>query len=260
MKPLIANDDKATHALSFHSTPLRGHEPLNRGPDDLSKGRSLLIIDDRALDRQCLAYCIAMQKRDMNVLSFASMQEWQVSKDSYPPVVAILLNIGGKRASDPDVISEVTRLCLMLEAPIIVLADSADLDDVLSALECGAKGYIPSSVNIDVCIEAIALSIAGGIFVPASSILAMQHAESGSAVASPLDDLFTERQVEVVEALRRGKANKIIAFELNLRESTVKVHIRNIMKKLKATNRTEVAYKLKDYFPITADQLQSDDS
>jgi DNA-binding NarL/FixJ family response regulator len=45
-----------------------------------------------------------------------------------------------------------------------------------------------------------------------------------------------------VEALRRGKANKIIAYELNMRESTVKVHVRNIMKKLKAKNRTEVAF------------------
>lgn len=57
---------------------------------------------------------------------------------------------------------------------------------------------------------------------------------------------FTARQSAVAEGLRRGKANKIIAYELNLCESTVKVHIRNIMKKLGATNRTEVAYKIGD--------------
>ena len=55
-------------------------------------------------------------------------------------------------------------------------------------------------------------------------------------------DIFTTRQAAVVEAVRQGKANKIIAYELNMRESTVKVHVRNIMKKLKAGNRTEVAY------------------
>jgi DNA-binding NarL/FixJ family response regulator len=58
--------------------------------------------------------------------------------------------------------------------------------------------------------------------------------------------MFTAREADVVEALRQGKANKIIAYELNLCESTVKVHIRSIMRKLKATNRTEVAYKLRD--------------
>jgi hypothetical protein len=46
----------------------------------------------------------------------------------------------------------------------------------------------------------------------------------------------------VVESLRQGKPNKIIAYELNLCESTVKVHVRNIMKKLRAKNRTEVAF------------------
>jgi len=54
--------------------------------------------------------------------------------------------------------------------------------------------------------------------------------------------MFTARQAAVVEALRRGKANKVIAYELNMRESTVKVHVRNIMKKLKARSRTEVAF------------------
>ena len=54
--------------------------------------------------------------------------------------------------------------------------------------------------------------------------------------------MFTARQAAVIGALRQGKQNKIIAYELNMRESTVKVHVRNIMKKLNATNRTEVAY------------------
>ena len=46
----------------------------------------------------------------------------------------------------------------------------------------------------------------------------------------------------MVEAIRQRKPNKIIAYELNMCESTVKVHVRAIMKKLKARNRTEVAY------------------
>jgi DNA-binding NarL/FixJ family response regulator len=51
---------------------------------------------------------------------------------------------------------------------------------------------------------------------------------------------FTARQWDVLERLKQGKQNKIIAYELNMCESTVKVHIRNIMKKLKARNRTQV--------------------
>ncbi|WP_137113517.1 response regulator transcription factor, partial [Mesorhizobium sp. GR13] len=134
--------------------------------------------------------------------------------------------------------------------PVVVLADTDDLAQILKALEYGARSYIPTSVGITVCIEAIGLALAGGVFVPASSVMAIrQMLTSHSETARHMAGMFTGRQTEVVEALRRGKANKIIAYELNLRESTVKVHIRNIMRKLKATNRTEVACKINEMFP-----------
>jgi DNA-binding NarL/FixJ family response regulator len=235
--PSLAMDTSNTiNSRSFSDPPMRD--------------RSLLIVDNRALDRQCLARCLSPLKMDMNVLAFGSTEEWKEKRQSYPPLAAILLNVGGKKVSDPAVAEEIRKISSEFEVPVIVLADSDDLAQIMKALEYGAKGYIPSSVSIDVCIEAIALSMAGGIFVPASSVFAMrQILETGTPVARPLASMFTARQAEVVEALRRGKANKIIAYELNLRESTVKVHIRNIMKKVKATNRTEVAYKINDLFP-----------
>ena len=221
------------------------------GGPPLSGERSLVIIDVRALDRECLAQCIAAHKLDMRVVAFGSMEEWRRSWQDYPPLAAILLNIGGRTIYENAVAEEIAILSSEFAAPIIVLADTDDLGQIMKALECGAKGYIPSSVNIEVCIEAIALSLAGGIFVPASSVFAMRQVlNTGGTGARPsLSGMFTARQAEVAEALRRGKANKIIAYELNLRESTVKVHIRNIMKKVKATNRTEVAYKINDLFP-----------
>jgi DNA-binding NarL/FixJ family response regulator len=82
---------------------------------------------------------------------------------------------------------------------------------------------------------------AGGTYVPASSLVAA-HQSSQEPGTSKRLGIFTVRQAAVVEALRKGKANKIIAYELNMRESTVKVHVRSIMKKLKAKNRTEVAF------------------
>jgi DNA-binding NarL/FixJ family response regulator len=61
-------------------------------------------------------------------------------------------------------------------------------------------------------------------------------------------DRFSPRQSQILDCLRRGMANKLIAYELNMCESTVKVHIRNIMKKLNATNRTQVAYMTRAFF------------
>jgi DNA-binding NarL/FixJ family response regulator len=214
-----------------------------------SKERSLLIIDSRPLDGQCLAGCIAARKIDMDPVWFSSISEWK-RKQNPRHFAAILLNIGGKDVTDPVVAAEIKAITSATDVPTIIMSDSENLSHIVTALELGASGYIPTSVSLDICIEAIALSMAGGIFVPASSVLAMRHHLHNEAnVVQPLDDFFTVRQGQVVEALRRGKANKIIAYELNMRESTVKVHVRSIMKKVKATNRTEVAYKIENMFP-----------
>lgn len=216
-----------------------------------TRKKSIVILDQRALDGQCLARCLASQKLDMDVFAVTTIDQWRARKDEVAQTAAILLNIGGSSVDDQVVAAQIQSLSAEFQVPVILLADGVDLLQIMKALELGAKGYIPSSVTIDVCTEAVALSLAGGIFLPASSVLAMrQLLEVEAPPVRPLGSMFTARQVEVVTALRRGKANKIIAYELNLRESTVKVHIRNIMKKMKATNRTEVAYKLNDLFPM----------
>jgi DNA-binding NarL/FixJ family response regulator len=212
----------------------------------------LLIIDGRALDRQCLASALSSHNLGMDVVALASAEEWHREKQAHSRLGAVLLNLGGRKVSDGDTADEIAMLASEFKSvPLVILADTDDLGQILKALECGARGYIPSSVGIEVCVEAIGLAKSGGIFVPASSVLSMRHLIAGGKpeAVKPLSGLFTSRQLEVALALRRGKANKIIAYELNLRESTVKVHIRNIMKKLKATNRTEVAFKINDLFP-----------
>jgi DNA-binding NarL/FixJ family response regulator len=80
---------------------------------------------------------------------------------------------------------------------------------------------------------------AGGVFVPETCVRSLHQS---AHVDAEHDSFFTRRQAQVVEAIRQGKPNKIIAYELSMCESTVKVHVRTIMKKLKARNRTQVAY------------------
>ena len=63
----------------------------------------------------------------------------------------------------------------------------------------------------------------------------------------------TAREVAVIRALQQGKSNKVIAYELNMCESTVKVHVRNLMKKMKAKNRTDLA--IKDADPHSCQRL-----
>lgn len=219
--------------------------------EDGHRGEGLvMIVDKRALDRECLAGGLIEHNPTLRISAVGSLDEIQHIAGHEEPS-AILVVLGARRVSDWSVGAELENFIAQIGAiPVIVVVDSDEPREVLAALECGARGYIPTSVKVKVAAEAIDLARAGGIFVPASCVLALReiiHSTGNSA--RPLAGMFTMREAEVVEALRKGKANKIIAYELNLCESTVKVHLRNIMKKLKATNRTEVAYKLRQMWP-----------
>ncbi len=209
------------------------------------KTEALAIIDGRSLERECFARSIRLSRPGLSVEAYASVDEWAAAEHAAFPV-AILYSVGTRNASDPEVAAQIERLVeLAGETPAIVLAESEDLREMIAAVDRGARGYIPASVGIDVIFEAARLTAVGGIFLPIASALSLRDAVAArSEPTKGLADIFTPRQASVAHALRRGKANKIIAYDLNMCESTVKIHIRNILKKLKATNRTEAAFKL----------------
>ncbi|WP_246225880.1 LuxR C-terminal-related transcriptional regulator [Chelativorans xinjiangense] len=220
------------------------------GPVEIGEGlQSVALIDNRTLRRESLRRSLVSQRVSWVVAAYGSLEEWRASEDLHPPLAAIVFHLGAQKATEAaDQIKKLVTDAGSL--PVIILADSDDIVQIVNALEYGVSGYIPSSVSIEVCAEAINLAIAGGVYVPASSVFAIrQTITSDTSRNGRLAELFTPRQIKVADAIRQGKPNKIIAYELNMCESTVKVHIRNIMQKLKATNRTEIAYKVRDLFP-----------
>jgi DNA-binding NarL/FixJ family response regulator len=201
-----------------------------------------VVIDRRVLIRDCLIRCLKDNKRNDVICSFSTVEEWLKSSRAGPGAVIVLCTAERTEAEvDRDV-------ALLSEAAadhsIVILSDREDAASVLDALDKGARGYITTSMAFDVAVHAIGLVRAGGTFVPACSLVASRDSIGKLPLASekPRSGLFSARQMIVVESLRQGKPNKIIAYELNLCESTVKVHVRNIMKKLRAKNRTEVAF------------------
>jgi DNA-binding NarL/FixJ family response regulator len=216
-------------------------------PEHAGRASPVILIDHRVLDRDCLVRSLRACSPNLNIRGVGSLDEWlAISKDEAPS--AIVLTLHNRSVRDEYSCTLIRDICARMPGiPVVVVADTDELAQMMKALECGAHGFIPSSVGIEVACEAIQLARVGGVFLPASGVLAM-----GDVIESMIGDksgpngMFTPREAEVVEGLRRGKANKIIAYELNLCQSTVKVHIRNIMKKVGATNRTEVAYKLRE--------------
>jgi DNA-binding NarL/FixJ family response regulator len=237
-----------SHALQQNALSREGSDLDNVDANENQHRNSLVVIvDKRALERECLARGLVEHNPALAVTAVGSLDEFH-NLPSETDASAILVVLGGRKVSDPRVRAELSQFVEEYGGvSVIVVADSDEPSEILAALECGARGYIPTSVKIRVAAGAIALACAGGTFVPASGVLALREMIHANANTSrPLTGMFTTREAAVVEALRKGKANKIIAYELNLCESTVKVHIRNVMKKLKATNRTEVAYKLRE--------------
>jgi DNA-binding NarL/FixJ family response regulator len=215
-------------------------------------GDVFAVIDRRKLERECFVRVIESMHRSLKMMAYGSVTEWKASGANQPS--AILLNVGGRRVSEPSAGEEIKNLVDQADdAPVIVLAESEELAEMIAAVDNGACGYIPASVSADLVIEAARLTSAGGVFLPASSVLALREAIiQKDEHKTGVEEYFTSRQAAVADALRRGKANKTIAYELNMCESTVKVHIRTIMKKLHATNRTQAAYKLNSLFPATS--------
>jgi DNA-binding NarL/FixJ family response regulator len=244
---------EATEGVSLQKAPAIFSESEDSDGSDRQFSGSVAVVDSRTLTRECLTQSLKACDTGLKIVAVKSMQYWQEQSDIHPSLGAILLNTSDKELT-PETVEEIRNIVSMFNpVPVLLLADSEDLEQIVLAMECDLKGYVPSSVGIAICAEAIRLAMVGGCYVPSSSIMALgNHIKRKVQVARPLSSMFTQRQAEVVQALRRGKANKIIAYELDMRESTVKVHIRNIMKKVKATNRTEVAYKINEMFPENA--------
>ena len=104
-----------------------------------------------------------------------------------------------------------------------------------------AKGYIPMTMGFEIAIEAVRFVLAGGTYVPVEYVLSGYLSASEPPQHLAPSGAITSRELAVVRAIRQGKPHKTIAYELNMCESTVKVHVRHIMRKLRAKNRTEVA-------------------
>ncbi|MGK9170245.1 response regulator transcription factor [Inquilinus limosus] len=209
----------------------------------------IAVVDARRLELQCLAQALSADVAGFRVRAYASLDDWRVAAEIHPQVSALLFGIGCKQADTPELAQDLQALAAEFpQMPTIVIGDIETPAHVVQVLAYGVRGYIPTSVDLNIAIEAIRLAQAGGIFVPAKCLVqSIRQGHAQPMASHPLSGLFTKQQAAVADALRRGKANKVIAYELNLAESTVKVHIRNIMRKVQARNRTEVAFKISSY-------------
>lgn len=238
-------------ALSARPQPRRPDEITNR---EAGSPVSVTVIEPKALARECLVEAIR-GRSEFHVTAFDSVQQWCAAAehgDTMPVLLVSVDNALGALNSDEQLL----RVFRDEVCPVTVMADDLTPERIAKALQLGARGYIPTSLSLAAMVRALRFVADGGTFIPASSLLdaCKDNKRQNGEPACQNSDIFTPRQSAVVQALCLGKPNKVIAYELNMCESTVKVHIRNIMKKLNAKNRTEVvimAQKLRG--PVAVD-------
>ena len=110
---------------------------------------------------------------------------------------------------------------------------------VVSAIQHGACGYVVKDVDTQELVRAIRLVAQNGSAFDSRSAAAMMRSIHTPQARSPL----TKRELSVLRLVANGLSNKGIAAELYLSETTVKFHVRNIMRKLDAASRAEAVYK-----------------
>jgi DNA-binding NarL/FixJ family response regulator len=211
------------------------------------RGVSIVLIDRRPLTRQCLSRWLQDGSPDLHIVSVASPVDLLHGSRSPGDPHTIIFSIGAASVRDPDVLGKITLLRRhMSRIPLVLLSDRDDVEDIITAMEQGARGFIPTSIEPAEAAAALQCVAAGGTFVPASAlIIGAQDRQNrqGPSIEPETSAIrrLTPREREVLALLRQGKPNKIIAHELNITENTVKVFVRRILMKLNAANRTAVA-------------------
>jgi DNA-binding NarL/FixJ family response regulator len=235
--PADENDTADQRGIDFQMSV--GGQPSELAGGNL-ESLTVGLIDRYRLTQECLTKALGSVHPEIQISSFTAVQD---CIDAAPHNLDLIIyHFHGNDVSDATMTQTIATISQVFPTtPVMIFsdADRAQHQTIMrSALESGAQGFVPTqTAGLPITSAAISLVSAGGTFVPADLMLTAPREHSPGRLSR-----LTSRQSAVFTRLRLGKPNKIIAYELGMCESTVKVHVRNIMRKVGATNRTQAAY------------------
>jgi DNA-binding NarL/FixJ family response regulator len=204
---------------------------------------SLGLIDPKPLTRQFILETLAKALPEYVTIAVSSCEELLEMRGKPRSWVLIIIHTRSAQLTDLWVQNTLEFVRRNLAGtPVALLSDCDDVKNVLEALTRGVRGFIPTSLEAELAVAALRLISAGGTFIPAHALRAATKTDTEPDYARrglPDELELTLRELSVIDLMCEGKPNKVIAVKLNLQESTVKVHVRNILRKLNAANRTQ---------------------
>jgi DNA-binding NarL/FixJ family response regulator len=224
-----------------------------------SERRRLLLIGRPGLFNECLCRMFTERGFETVLQPIAD----QISRATFTPELAVFCI----SQLDPELIlrsrQRIEELhALVPELPVVMLFEEAARTELRDIAQLDVNATIVGVNSINVAIAAIQFVLANGpertVEIRLDQRALGEGGEAGAGTKHGFEDAslrhdsrFTEREAAVLERLRQGQPNKIIAHALGVSESTVKVHLRSIMSKLKVSNRTQIVCTLAKPSPLS---------
>lgn len=209
----------------------------------------ILVADDHNLVRDGLKPFLYELDPDADILDAANFDDALTAAKASDNLGLVLLDLkmpGMNGLSGVEIMRR-TRPGV----PVVILSGHVERDEVLAAVRAGANGYIPKTISGTALINALRLVLAGESYLP-TSILVEGGNGDRKTPASPLSSL-SAREREILGYLIEGQTNKEIARRLDLQEITIKIHLRNVYRKIGAVNRAQaVRIAMSAGWPVSA--------
>lgn len=212
---------------------------MNQEPSNTAPQR-VLIIDDHPLFRKGVADLLSLEPGLQLVGEAASGEEGiALAQRLAPDLILLDLNMRGM-----DGVETLRRLRGegASDTRILMLTVSNAHEDVVRAMRAGADGYLLKDMEPEEILESLRTAMRGGVAISPelTALLARALRDDGGPV-EPYRAGLTRREREILDLLAAGLSNKLIARELDVAVGTVKVHVKNLLRKLGLKTRLEAA-------------------
>lgn len=197
----------------------------------------ILIADDHPLFRDALRRAVARALPNAGIVEADSVAALLEMVEAHPDADLLLLDLNMPGAQGFSALVHLRGQ--FPQVPVVVISAREEASIMRQAIEYGASGFIPKSASLETITQALQEVLDGQVWLPPALATASVPTATDADLAARIASL-TPQQFRVLCMLGEGLLNKQIAWELGVSEATVKAHMTAIMRKLGASNRTQV--------------------